>query len=370
MTLVLAKTLKKNGYRVQLVTTQKIDWPKIQRILGMGKEVIDKDTVIPPFIRLRTLYAIFAYWFLRDMMFVPLMRRRLDVTITTTPTLPVVFSDILYIHFPDFIPAYHDQHYPKFSHDGWKAYSLPFRLFCSLSIKAFNAMKHKPVVLTNSVYSQRAIEEYLNVKATVVYPPVDTEKYSHGNLDTCRSNIVFTITRFVESKNVEEVLAVAKDAPEATFVILGSAAANSDYPERLMSRAKKMGISDRISLVVNAGDDEKIRLLSQAKIYLHMMRYEHFGMSIVEAMSAGLVPVVHRSGGPWIDILRETEGDVGYSYNDNREAARIISQLLKNDAEREHLSIKAVERAKTFDSSLFESSMIRIVEDVLAKRTK
>lgn len=369
MTLVLAKTLKENGYRVDLVTMEKIHWTRVKRTLGMGKEVIDGETaILSSFTSLpAALYDLFAYWLLRDAIFVPLMRRKLDLSITVWPTLPVVFSDILYIHFPLFIPSYMDS---KYSHNGWMAYSLPFRLFCKLFIKAFNSLNNKPVVLTNSLYSKRAIEDHLDVKANVVYPPVDTQKYSQSCSGSCRRNIVLTISRFVEKKDLSELLEVARDSPEAQFVVLGTVTAKSDYVEALRRDARKMGISDRISLIVDAGENEKIKLLSQAKIYLHTRRYEHFGIAIVEAMSAGLVPVVHRSGGPWLDILKETDGIVGYSYTNNREAATIISRLLNNERELERVSKKALESAKAFDSKQFGSSMIRIVEDVLARRTR
>lgn len=35
---------------------------------------------------------------------------------------------------------------------------------------------------------------------------------------------------------------------------------------------------------------------------------EAFGIAIVEAMSLGCVPVVLRAGGPWHDILGDTQG--------------------------------------------------------------
>jgi alpha-1,2-mannosyltransferase len=45
---------------------------------------------------------------------------------------------------------------------------------------------------------------------------------------------------------------------------------------------------------------------------------EHFGISVVEAMVSGLVPVVHSSGGPWLDILEQGKGGFGYNTPDNR----------------------------------------------------
>ena len=43
--------------------------------------------------------------------------------------------------------------------------------------------------------------------------------------------------------------------------------------------------------------EKKIELLKKAKIYLHTMVGEHFGISIVEAMALGCLPIVHNSGG-------------------------------------------------------------------------
>jgi glycosyltransferase involved in cell wall biosynthesis len=38
-------------------------------------------------------------------------------------------------------------------------------------------------------------------------------------------------------------------------------------------------------------------MLSLAKVYLHTMVGEHFGISIVEAMASGCIPISHNSGG-------------------------------------------------------------------------
>jgi len=41
----------------------------------------------------------------------------------------------------------------------------------------------------------------------------------------------------------------------------------------------------------------------QAKVGLHTMLEEHFGISIVEMMAAGLYTIAHNSGGPKEDII-------------------------------------------------------------------
>ena len=66
----------------------------------------------------------------------------------------------------------------------------------------------------------------------------------------------------------------------------------------------------------------KIDLLKRAKIYLHTMIGEHFGISIVEAMALGCLPIVHDSGG-----MREFVPEQ-YRYQTITEAAEKINQQI------------------------------------------
>lgn len=47
--------------------------------------------------------------------------------------------------------------------------------------------------------------------------------------------------------------------------------------------------------------------MASAKVGLHTMRDEHFGISIVEMMAAGILTIAHKSGGPLKDIIGSTE---------------------------------------------------------------
>lgn len=52
--------------------------------------------------------------------------------------------------------------------------------------------------------------------------------------------------------------------------------------------------------------------MAASKVGLHTMKEEHFGISIVEMMAAGMLTIAHKSGGPLKDILGSTEEMVGY----------------------------------------------------------
>ena len=46
------------------------------------------------------------------------------------------------------------------------------------------------------------------------------------------------------------------------------------------------------------------------------MKEEHFGISIVEMMSAGLIVIAHNSAGPKMDIIGTAQEKVGYLASD------------------------------------------------------
>ena len=369
LALKLSETLHNHGYEVDLVTTEKSRWPRISHVLGTQHDIVNREYVIPPFVTLPTIYNLCFYWLSRDAIFLPLLKKKYDLTIETVQTFPITFADILYIHFPDFSPEYLQETSRKYSSGLMRAYSLPLRGLSELFVRTYRSTLTKPMILTNSMYSQREINRSLGVNSQVVYPPVDVSKWRSRAGDTARRNIVLTISRLMEEKNLDLLPKLIKLVPDAKFIVLGSTDRLSNkYVETLTKEAGRLGVNERFEIKPNSGESEKLSLLSQAKVYLHTMRNEHFGMSIVEAMSAGLVPVVHKSGGPWIDILQETQGRYGYAYNNLEEAAEFITKVLHEEKLRVQLSGRAAKRAEHFDLRFFQKNILTIVRHVLASK--
>jgi glycosyltransferase involved in cell wall biosynthesis len=109
-----------------------------------------------------------------------------------------------------------------------------------------------------------------------------------------------------------------------------------------------------IKLMPNASKDEMINAMSNSMIYLHTMKGEHFGISIVEAMGAGLIPVVPSLGGCSEIVPPE------YHYNTIWEAAACIS---KNIAEYDYKKSQfLVNIAKQFSPENFRHSIKSHIE--------
>jgi alpha-1,2-mannosyltransferase len=76
--------------------------------------------------------------------------------------------------------------------------------------------------------------------------------------------------------------------------------------------AKQLGIETSVDFKVNRSRDDILEIFSQAKVAVHTMKNEHFGIAVVELMSAGIVTIAHKSAGPLYDIIGGTDKEVGY----------------------------------------------------------
>ena len=106
-----------------------------------------------------------------------------------------------------------------------------------------------------------------------------------------------------------------------------------------------MGIADRIKIEKNQPRSRIIELFSQAKAALHTMRYEHFGIAVVELMASGIITVAHRSAGPLKDIIGASKKPVGYLARTVDEYAYFLRTSLRTFDSEEHLSMRKEARA-------------------------
>jgi glycosyltransferase involved in cell wall biosynthesis len=80
-------------------------------------------------------------------------------------------------------------------------------------------------------------------------------------------------------------------------------------------------------------------------------KMEHFGISTVEAMSAGCVPVVIRRGGQ-PEIVRDNVD--GFCWNSVEELRNLTLKLANDDALLVEMSESSVEKSKDFGMDVFE----------------
>ena len=95
-----------------------------------------------------------------------------------------------------------------------------------------------------------------------------------------------------------------------------------------------------------------------ADLDAHPDRAEHFGIAPIEAMSAGVVPLVFAAAGP-TEVVQH--GVSGLHFHSADELVAQTLELIANPSRRSELATAAVERANEYDGSHFEQRVRELV---------
>jgi alpha-1,2-mannosyltransferase len=364
--LTVVKALKEKGHLVTLATAEKTAWGFLEDRFGKlsrpQKEIyiVANTPTKSKFLQGITTLPLYVSELLRLC-----GSDRYDVTFNTYGDLVNSIADVSYVNALPARIAHHfsDSGFP--SSVTWKIIPLTYSL---MSEAADNLFKNS-VVFTNSIFMQKIIRKYLGHRVDVIYPPVDTTRFKYISQADKRENLVASVSRLRPGKRLDIIPMIARLATEGRFVVTGLADEGSQETIEEFSRTSKGSqVEKRVELLVNQSSQVLTRVLASAKVFLQTQPMESFGISVVEAMAAGCVPIVPRDGGPWFDILQEKEGVYGFSYRSISEAAQKISMILENDELRTEVSGRARRRAMDFDSSVFERKILDVVSKVYSRK--
>lgn len=207
------------------------------------------------------------------------------------------------------------------------------KIYWELFAKLYSAVGASiDVVMTNSTWTQEHInalwgEWRLELKkpaASAVFPPVAVEELEK-EVDVSeaseikRENVILYIAQFRPEKNHKLILSafaefMATKTPAtkgAKLVLVGSVRDDGDskrvYELRLL--ANELQVKDSVEFILDASWPEILDELRRASVGVNGMWNEHFGIGVVEYQAAGLISVVHNSGGPKRDIVTAIDGE-------------------------------------------------------------
>lgn len=107
-----------------------------------------------------------------------------------------------------------------------------------------------------------------------------------------------------------------------------------DRVQHLKDFAKHLALDESVEFKVNASYQELLQCYQKSLIGIHAMWNEHFGISVVELMAAGLIMIANRSGGPRMDIIETSEGSqTGYLADEAEDYANCIATILYSSTE-------------------------------------
>lgn len=270
------------------------------------------------------------------------------------------------------------------------------------------------VVLTNSSWTQNHIRDIwiLNNNVSILYPPCSTEKFiTEKDLTETtwtRDNTIVSLSQFRPEKRHDLIIeqyaeflktATLKSAPK--LILIGSIrdAADEEYVAFLKQKATKLNIPEtHIEFILDAKYQDMLAHLRRASFGLNAMWNEHFGIAVVEYVASGLIPLVHASAGPLLDIVvpwnsdlkKETSewsietrtgfffkdvSDPDYKEGDNSKFPSLAEVFVQASNLTDEEKVSITKRGKEcvlakFSDEKFDTSFIKVVKSVDTLKAK
>ncbi len=231
-------------------------------------------------------------------------------------------------------------------------------------------------IIANSKYTKGWIKNRWKLEADdIVYPPVDME---FNGRKPKKENIILSVARFEEtgSKKQMELLKEFKNLnldKSWKLILAGGALKNNKYLKKVKSLIKRLGLNAEIH--ENIANSSLKKLYARSKIFWHACGLnvkeketphliEHFGMTTVEAMQNGCVPVVIDGGGQR-EIVQH--GINGFKFNNTRGLKKHTLKLVKSEVLLKELSKAAQIHAKKYSKSNFQTKIHSMVNFLVKK---
>ncbi|OQA04256.1 MAG: GDP-mannose-dependent alpha-(1-6)-phosphatidylinositol monomannoside mannosyltransferase [bacterium ADurb.Bin400] len=204
--------------------------------------------------------------------------------------------------------------------------------------------------LANSNYIKHRVEKYYGREATVIYPPVDVDRFAPVNKNKIGDYFLFA-SRLVSYKKCDLVIDAFNDLGYP-LKIIGRGPDKSSLQKKAKNNIEFLGFLT---------DEEVKHYYAHAKAFIFPAE-EDFGIVPVEAMASGRPVIAYRRGGA-VETMKE--GITGEFFEE--QTPQCLIDAVRNFKPDNYDPEKIRDHAKKFSSEIFRDKFKNAV-DILAKR--
>jgi len=227
-------------------------------------------------------------------------------------------------------------------------------------------------ILANSMYTQRWIKKLWDRDSSVLYPPVDTDEFSPGP----KSNKILSVGRFFRGshnkKQIPMIQIFKKICDEGLrgweYHLAGGTHRESIH-QNYLAEVIEESKGYPIYIHPDCSHTELKKLYGESKIYWHAAgfgenqnrnpeRFEHFGITTVEAMSSGCVPIVIGRAGQ-VEIVNT--GENGFLWGTLGQLRDSTLQVIRDEQLKQDLSLAAIKSAESFSFDRFKHRVKELI---------
>jgi len=227
-------------------------------------------------------------------------------------------------------------------------------------------------IICNSDFTKKVVDNEYGIDSMVLYPPVATDIYRPKR----KINQICYVGRFsnlIQNKGHEvlikqfKILVKNKKFTDWKLILAGGTEVGStEYLKKLKLQAHGYNIefveSPSIEILKN--------IFGVSKIFWSASGYgvdeiknpektEHFGITLVEAMSAGCVPLVFNAGGHKEIIDAENNG---YLWENKRDLISLTKKILNEKGLMKKLSINAIYSSLKYNYENFKNKVVELLK--------
>jgi glycosyltransferase involved in cell wall biosynthesis len=301
-----------------------------------------------------------------------------DLTINTHGDMLPYFSknnSITYCHFPlaKYLIESEDPEYCRFLNGrilSTTDHTNPSTKYYDVVSIAYANMLRSSTVISNSKFTRRVISRAFGIDSIVLSPPVDVALFRKAaflsSYSRSRKDSILVISRFHPTKKIENAIKLAKLLKQykvgTEMKIVGNIQPKRDgYYLYLRHLVDRYNLEGYVTIEANVSFSRLLDLMRESKVYFHPLLGEPFGISTVEAMSSGLIPVVPNIGGHTEFV------PLKYQFRTFGEGVEAVSSALKaSDSERMLIS----DSVKRYSIDSFIHHFQQIVTNLTARKIK
>ena len=225
-------------------------------------------------------------------------------------------------------------------------------------------------IVCNSYFTKGFVDQEYGVKSLVIYPPVDVERIKPKR----KTNSILFVGRFsqlTQAKNQDVLIHLFKKFYDKGYsdwelILAGGVEVGvGNYIEKLA----KMTTSYPVKIISSPTFKNLLLLYGQAKIFWSAVGFgangekepeklEHFGISLVEGMTAGCVPIVYNAGG-YKEIV--SEGENGFLWETQGEIIKKTIKIIGDNKLYKSLSYEAVKSSQKYSFERFAKDVEKIL---------
>ncbi len=198
--------------------------------------------------------------------------------------------------------------------------------------------------------SDKKIVDGWGIESLLIEDGVDSEAFSEANILRKKAPNFLYWGRISKNKRVDRLLEAFNKIfivlPEAKLTIVGAdiEELRDSYETSLVNR----GLQDKIRFLGPLPKEDLMREIRAHNYYVSATEYEGFGMSVVEAMASGLIPIV-QSIPPFQNIIQHGINGFLIDYDEPAQVAKQIAEIISMDEDSYQSRVKnATVRARDY----------------------